>query len=41
MTSLKMQWKMNKTTWTVDLALLANCTTFLVMVSAYLKYWCL
>ena len=39
MTSLKMQQKTNKTTRTVDLALLGNCATFLVMVSVYLKYW--
>lgn len=30
---------MNKTTRTVDLALLANCATFHAMVSAYLEYW--
>lgn len=40
-TSLNMQQKTTKTARTVDLALLANCVTFLVMLSAYLKYWCL
>lgn len=34
-----MQRKATKTAKTVDLALLANCVMFLVMVSAYLKYW--